>query len=150
MKQDLDIRPIGEAKMPGLASLYRYLHPQDPALAVVTARMTLRQTAAEPGSAVLVGFLDDRPIATCALIVVRGGARSAKPSALIENIVTHPTQRRLGYGTRVLAAVLALAREVGCDRATVLTTSLDVDVPSGFFLAAGFAKTASGFRVFLD
>lgn len=148
MKQDLDIRPIGEAQMPGLASLYRYLHPQDPALAVVTARMTLRETAAEPGGVVLVGFLEDRPVATCALVVVRGGARSAKPSALIENLVTHPAQRRLGYGTRVLSAALALAGQAGCDRATVLTTSLD-DVPTGFFLAAGFDKTANGFRLLL-
>jgi GNAT superfamily N-acetyltransferase len=146
MKQDLDIRPIGEAQMPGLASLYRYLHPQDPALAVVTARMTLRQIAAEPGSVVLVGFLGDRPAATCALVVIRDGARSAKPSALIENVVTHPAQRRLGYGTRVLSAAMALAREAGCDRASVLTTSLDA-VPPEFFLAAGFDKTASGFRV---
>jgi len=145
MHQDLDIRPIGEGKMPGLASLYRYLHPRDPALAVVTARMTLRQAAAEPGSVVLAGFLEDRPVTTCALVMVPGGTRGAKPSALIENVVTHPAQRRLGYGSQVLAAALALARQAGCDRVTVLTTSLD-DVPPGFFLAAGFEKTVSGFR----
>jgi GNAT superfamily N-acetyltransferase len=146
MTQDLDIRLIGDAKMPGLASLYRYLHPQDPALAVVTARMTLRQTAAAGSGAVYVGYLDDAPVATCALVVVPSGARVGKPSALIENVVTHPDMRRRGYGTRVLRTALAAAWEVGCFKATVITTSLD-DVPAAFFLATGFDRTASGFRI---
>ena len=146
MKQELDIQPIGDAKMPGLASLYRYLHPQDPAMAVVTARMTLRQTAAEAGSAVLVGFLEDRPVTTCAMVVVPSGQRGGKPSALIENIVTHPAQRRMGYGTQVLSAALALAWRAGCFRATVLTTSLD-DAPPGFFLSAGFERAGNGYRI---
>lgn len=149
MQQELDIRPISETRMPGLASLYRYLHPQDPALAVVTARMTLREAAAEPGSTVLVGFLDDAPVTSCALVVIPGGARASKPSALIENIVTHPERRRRGYGTRILNAALARAWQAACFRATVLTTSLD-DVPAGFFLAAGFEKTANGFRIEQD
>ena len=146
MKQELDIRPVGEANMPGLASLYRYLHPQDPALAVVTARMTLRQGVAEPGSAVLVGFLGDVPVSSCAMVVVPSGTRAGKPSALIENVVTHPGQRRRGYGTLVLQAALARAREAGCFRATVLTTSLD-DVPAAFFFASGFETSANGFRL---
>lgn len=146
MKQELDIRPIGEAKMPGLASLYRYLHPQDPALAVVTARMTLRQAAAEPGSTVLVGYLGDTAVTTCASMVVPSGARGGKPSALFENVVTHPDWRRRGYGTQVLHAALACAWGAGCFRATALTTSLD-DVPPDFFLASGFAHMASGFRL---
>jgi len=146
MMQELDIRVVGDAAMPGLASLYRFLHPQDPALAVVTARMTLRQAAAEPGGAVLVGFLGDAPVTSCALIVVPSGARAGRPSALIENIVTHPAQRRRGYGTLVLRAALALAWEGGCFRATVLTTSLD-EAPSAFFLGSGFERTANGFRL---
>ena len=146
MKQELDIRPVGEANIPGLASLYRYLHPQDPALAVVTARMTLRQGVAEPGGVVLVGFLGDAPVTSCTTVVVPSGTRVGKPSALIENIVTHPDWRRRGYGTQVLKAALARAWEVGCFRATVLTTSLD-DVPPAFFLASGFEQTANGFRL---
>lgn len=146
MKQELDIRPIGEARMPGLASLYRYLHPRDPALAVVTARMTLRQAAAEAGSTVLVGFLDNIAVATCAMMVVPSGAKAGKPSALIEGVVTHPDWRRRGFGRQVLQAALARAWQAGCIRATVLTTSLD-DAPAGFFLAAGFEKTANGFRI---
>jgi GNAT superfamily N-acetyltransferase len=146
MKQELDIRPIGEARMPGLASLYRYLHPRDPALAVVTARMTLRQAAAEPGSAVLVGYLGDAAVTTCALVVIPSGARGGEPSALIENVVTHPDWRRRGYGTQVLHAALARAWGAGCFRATAMTTSLD-DVPPDFFFASGFAHMASGFRL---
>ncbi|WP_187968013.1 GNAT family N-acetyltransferase [Aquibium microcysteis] len=149
MQQELDIRQVGEAKMPGLASLYRFLHPQDPAMAVVTARMTLRQTAADPGSAVLVGYLGDDPVASCAVVVVPSGTRSGKPSALIENLVTHPERRRRGYGRVVLQAGLALARDAGCFRATVLTTTLD-DVPAAFLLACGFERSANGFRQKLD
>lgn len=146
MNQELDIRTAGETTMPGLASLYRYLHPQDPALAVVTARMTLRQGIAEPGSAVLVGFLGDAPVTSCTIVVVPSGTRAGKPSALIENVVTHPDQRRRGYGTLVLRAALARAWEAGCFRANALTTSLD-DVPPAFFFASGFERTASGFRL---
>lgn len=146
MKQELDIRTVGEATLPGLASLYRFLHPQDPALAVVTARTTLRQAAAEPGSAVFVGFLADVPLSSCAMMMVPSGTRAGKPSALIENVVTHPEQRRRGYGTLVLRAALTRAWAAGCFRATVLTTSLD-DVPAAFFLSSGFERTASGFKL---
>lgn len=149
MKQELDIRTVGETTLPGLASLYRFLHPQDPALAVVTARTTLRQTVAEPGSAVFVGFLGDVPVSSCALIMVPSGTRMGKPSALVENVVTHPKQRRRGYGRLVLRAALARAWVAGCFRATVLTTSLD-DVPAAFFLSCGFLRTANGFKRLRD
>jgi GNAT superfamily N-acetyltransferase len=144
MTPALEIRRLGNGDLPLLASLHRFLHPQDPALAVVSARGSLRQAATEPGSAVLAGFLDGFPVAAATLIVIASPIRNGAPSALVEALVTHADHRRRGHGVTLLGAALAVAWEAGCQKASLLGGTDDPALRATC-AAAGFTPTRTGF-----
>lgn len=138
------IRPAKTTELPLLSTLYRFLHPQDPALAVTTARQSLREAETQPGSTVLVGLRGEFAVTTCMVVVIPSGARSGKPSALIDHIATHPEHRRKGHATSIVFAALAAAWEAGCFKATILGGTDDPAL-AGLCAATGFEPTKTGF-----
>ena len=142
----LEIRSAATTDMALLRDLYRSLNPDDPVLDLTAAASILRRLALYPGSAVLLGVDRGVPVATCTLIVIPNLTRGGAPYSLIENVVTHPSRRRRGYGKAVLAEALARSWRVGCYKAMLLSGSDDPGT-LGFYRSAGFEQSKTGFQI---
>jgi GNAT superfamily N-acetyltransferase len=129
-----------------LAALYPHLNPSDEPIARDLAASRLDAIKQIPGSEVLLGLLDHKPVATCTLIVIPNLTRGGKPYGLIENVVTHVGYRGRGYGTRILHAAVAAAWDAGCYKVMLMTGSKQPSTLR-FYESAGFEQTKTGFQM---
>jgi len=146
MPDDLVIRPATADDLAALPALYLHLNPDDPAPEPAAAPGILEQLERYAGSAVLVGYCDGMPVASCTLIVIPNLTRGGAPYALIENVVTHGDYRKRGFGRAVLEAALERAWAHGCYKAMLLTGSTDPATHS-FYRGVGFAQNKTGYQV---
>jgi GNAT superfamily N-acetyltransferase len=83
------------------------------------------------------GFIGEELVSTCALAVIPNLTRGCRPYGVIENVVTHASHRRRGYGTALLRAALARAWREGCYKVMLMTGRKD-DETFHFYRSAGF------------
>ncbi len=146
MAQDLIVRPASAPDLPGLLSLYAQLHPGASVPAPEDAARILDEFSRYSGSAILVGWLGQRPVTTCALVVVPNLTRGGSPYALIENVVTDKAHRGRGFARQVLSEAISAAWSQRCYKVMLLTGSKD---PSTLRLYAdvGFEQGKTGFQI---
>ncbi|PIE09852.1 MAG: GNAT family N-acetyltransferase [Rhodobacterales bacterium] len=127
-----------------LVALFRHLSSQDHPGTEAQAAAMLRQLALWPGSGVVVA--GDPIAASCTLIVAPNLSRGGQPWALIENVVTSPSQRRQGLGHAVLRFAIERAWEAGCYKVMLMTGRSDPGIHA-FYEGAGFAQSKTGFQI---
>ncbi len=81
---------------------------------------------------------DGEILATCYLNVIPNITRSARPYAIVENVVTDQTQRGRGHGQRIVRHALEFAWERGCYKA-MLQSGSQREATHAFYKACGFA-----------
>jgi GNAT superfamily N-acetyltransferase len=145
-QEGFSIRAALPSDLEGLAALYPHLNPSDEPIARDLAASRLEAIKQIPGSEVLLGLLDHKPVATCTLIVIPNLTRGGKPYGLIENVVTHVGYRGRGYGTRILHAAVAAAWDAGCYKVMLMTGSKQPSTLR-FYESAGFEQTKTGFQM---
>jgi GNAT superfamily N-acetyltransferase len=79
------------------------------------------------------------------LVVVTSLLDGAAPHGLLDTMVVDAVHRGQGVGTMLIRAVRAAAQQVGCCRLELLS-SKERGRAHAFYQAAGFARTAEGFR----
>ena len=91
----------------------------------------------QSGYHILLGFVEDRLVASCTALVIDNLTHEQRPYMLIENVVTHPDFRRRGYGSQLLQSAIQLAGGQNCYKVMLLTGS---KLPStlDFYRRAGF------------
>jgi GNAT superfamily N-acetyltransferase len=118
--------------------LYRQLQPNDPVLADGRDRAVFERILASDGLHLLV-IEDGGPvIATCYLNIIPNITRSARPYAIIENVVTDVARRNQGMGKLLLRETLAFAWSHGCYKA-MLQTGSKTAATHAFYRACGFS-----------
>ncbi len=118
------IRPATQADQRVLFELYAQLQPADPPWpSEAAAAEALSKVLDHPGATILLCEVDGLAVSTCTLLVCPNFTRSARPYALIENVVTLSDYRKHGYGRQVVQRAIELAREQGCYRVTLMTSS---------------------------
>lgn len=145
-QEGFSIRVASPSDLEGLLALYRHLNPSDEPVSRDLAPSRLEAIKQIPGSAVLLGLLQDELVASCSLIVIPNLTRGGKPYALIENVVTDALYRGQGYGTRVLRAAVAAAWDAGCYKVMLMTGSRQPSTLK-FYENAGFEQTKTGFQM---
>lgn len=140
------IRAIRPDELSSVLNLYRYLHPSDPELPVNTKLEELWQRiCADPQLHYIGAEVSGTLVSTCTLAIIPNLTRSARPYALIENVVTHPDFRRQGIATSLLRFTLQFAWAQGCYKAMLLTGRKDPETLR-FYEKAGFqAGVKTGF-----
>ncbi len=144
------VRAATPSDLPGLLTLYQHLRPDDPAPSADAASAAWTDMLDMPGLTVFVAALAGPPpalVATCTLFVLPNLTHGARPHAMIENVVTLATHRRLGLGRVVLDAAVAAAFAAGCYK-VVLTTGSRQEETLRFYERAGFERgTRTAFQV---
>jgi GNAT superfamily N-acetyltransferase len=140
------VRKVRRDELGKLLELYRHLNPDDPDISCKDKTNQLwDEICDDPRQSILVLEEDGCLAASCTLVIVSNLTRGGRPYALIENVVTHGSFRRKGYGTAVLDKAVELAREKGCYKVMLLTGRKDEGV-FAFYESAGFDRsTKTGF-----
>ncbi|WP_127534049.1 GNAT family N-acetyltransferase [Paenibacillus kobensis] len=134
------IRQIQEHELEPLLELYTHLNPNDaPVERGERLDAQWERMVANPDLEIWVADEGGDLVASCSLVLVDNLTRGARPYALIENVVTRADRRRLGYGHAVLKAAIESARERGCYKVMLMTSSKQESVLS-FYEGAGFLK----------
>ena len=145
-QEGFSIRAALPSDLEGLLALYRHLNPSDEPVSRDLAPSRLEAIKQIPGSAVLLGLLDDQLVASCTLIVIPNPTNGGKPYGLIENVVTHAGYRGRGYGTSILHAAAKAAWDAGCYKVMLMTGSKQPSTLK-FYENAGFEQTKTGFQM---
>ncbi|WP_306205092.1 GNAT family N-acetyltransferase [Actinoplanes sp. RD1] len=138
------IRPANRADLAAVLRLYAQLNPDDPPLDPATAAATFDGILAASTCDLYVLELDGRVVATAYLNLIPNLSRSARPYAVVENVVVDAALRGTGLGKQLMAAVLRAAWDAGCYKAMLATSSRN-PATHAFYRACGFsgdAKTA--------
>jgi len=138
----MKIRPIQAGELHELLALYTHLHDKDeplPERPVIDAIWhELMQSTRDTYFGV---FVDSKLVSSCALAVVPNLTRGCRPYGLIENVVTHASHRRMGYGQALLAHTLDFAWSAGCYKVMLMTGRTDAATLQ-FYESAGFDRHA--------
>ncbi|MGE0280660.1 MAG: N-acetyltransferase family protein [Rhizobiaceae bacterium] len=144
----LVIRDAIPADLPGIQKLY--LEFRNAGFNAPVTQSRAERFVADlhrfPGSALLVGVIEQTPVTTCTLIVVPNLTRQATPYALIENVATASGQQGHGYGTAIVSEAVRRAFEHGCYKVMLLTGSKE-PATLRFYERAGFEQSKTGFQM---
>ncbi len=128
-----------------LLDLYRHLNPEDPFLTTGEVSDLWDAIFNDPHLHILVTEADGQIVSSCTLAVIRNLTRGARPYGLIENVVTHAEHRQRGYGGMVMEKAIDVARNAGCYKILLLTSSTKAETLR-FYENAGFRReTKTGF-----
>ncbi|HKU42363.1 MAG TPA: GNAT family N-acetyltransferase, partial [Polyangiales bacterium] len=89
----------------------------------------------------LGGFLDGALVSACNAVVVPNLTRGARPYAIIENVITHSSQRRHGYGAQLMRALIERCRARNCYKIS-LTSGVQRGPAHDFYRNLGFDPDA--------
>lgn len=143
---DLVIRVADVSDLGDLLDLYRHLIPDDLPATPETQSDTYLQMLSHPGLSVLVGFSENRLVASCTVSVVPNLTRACAPYAMIENVVTHPDYRGRGIGEKLLTDAVELAWNAGCFK-VMLMSGVQNKKAHAFYDRLGFARSKTGFEM---
>ena len=143
---NLVIRPAEQTDIHSLLDLYRYLDAKDTRCPSNEAVGVFERFLRYAGSAILIGLVGDKLVASCTVVVIPNLTRGGMPYALIENVVTHGDYRNQGFGKAVLTAAVDRAWAEGCYKAMLMTGSKKPSTLA-FYEGAGFEQSKTGFQV---
>ena len=125
-KPPTDTDPWGwyQEGLDALLEAYRDFLPDDDPLPPRVELDLLWESICADSRLVYIGAFDaTRLLATCTAAIVPNLTRGARPYAVIENVWTHPTSRRDGFGTAVLQRLLDRCWSAGCYKVMLLSNS---------------------------
>ena len=139
-ESDLEFRTAASGDFPELMRLYRQLQPNDPVLSDGSDLRVFEQILNTPWLHLFVLADGDRLRATCYLNLIPNITRSARPYAIIENVVTDESHRQQGLGRLLMSQTLDFAWQQGCYKA-LLQTGSKTPGTHAFYRACGFSDT---------
>lgn len=123
-----------------LLSLYQHLHPEDPDVREDEFLKLLWQEIFDDPNLYYVVIEDDGEIvSSCTLAIIKNLTRNLRSYGVIENVITHPDYRKMGYGTEILHKAVEIAKENKCYKVMLLTGSKS-EGTLRFYEKAGFVQ----------
>ncbi len=137
----IDIRKATTSDIPILATLLGYLFEQEKEFSANIEKQTtgLEMIISEPatGELLVAQDADGTIIGMVSLLYTVSTALGGRV-ALMEDMVIHPDHRNQGHGSLLVGAAVALAKEHGCKRITLLTDFDDL-AAERFYQKHGFS-----------
>jgi ribosomal protein S18 acetylase RimI-like enzyme len=139
----MDIQPALATDIPALCHLLALLFAQEADFRPDTERQrqALAMLLADPSAGRLLVCREGGTVTGMVSLLLTVSTAEGGRAALLEDLVVAPAARGRGVGTRLLRAALALARDLGCLRVTVLTDH-DNAHAKALYRAHGFTASA--------
>lgn len=133
----LIIRKAEKSDLVQLLELYTHLHNNpfpniDSRIENIWSKITN-----DPNHHILLGFVDDKLVSSCVVIVVENLTRQQRPYAVIENVITDPNYRGRGFASLILSAAKSIAEENNCYKIMLMTGSKEESTLK-FYQRAGY------------
>jgi len=145
MSAEITIRAATVGDLDRLMILYTHLSVDNVPIPTQQAISVFDSFTRFKGSVILMGEIDTRLVASCAVVIIPNLTRQGMPYALIENVVTHKDHRARGYGHRLLEAASVHAWREGCYKIMLMTGSTD-EKTHAFYERAGFVQSKTGYQ----
>lgn len=136
----MTIREAREDDFEEVLRLYRQLQPKDPILSDGRDFDAFRTILDREGLTIFLLEEGASIRSTCYLNVIPNITRSARPYAVIENVVTDSDHRGKGFGKQVLIYALDAAWRGGCYK-VMLQTGSKRESTHAFYRSCGFSGT---------
>jgi N-acetylglutamate synthase-like GNAT family acetyltransferase len=142
------VRQATEQDIPRILELYEELTGERHDLTRHETEPVFAEISAMPGHELLVAEEDGVVVGTMVLLIVPNFSHGALPWAIAENLVVDPARRRRGVGRLLTDYAIARAREAGCYKLQLLS-STKRRLAHWFYKRLGFKRSAYGFRMYL-
>lgn len=91
--------------------------------------------------------LDCRVVSACTITINPNLTRSCRPFAVVENVITEPEYRGMGYGKKLMKEVIEFAKKSNCYK-IMLLSSYDRTDAHAFYSSLGFnSKSKKAFQL---
>lgn len=134
----MQVREAMEKDFDQIMGLYRQLQPRDPVLTNGRDREVFLEILRAPNLHLFVLVLRDQVVSTCYLNIIPNITRSARPYAVIENVVTDEAVRGRGFGQELMKHTLGFAWTEDCYKA-MLQTGSKRESTHAFYKSCGFS-----------
>jgi GNAT superfamily N-acetyltransferase len=122
----------------GIMDLYEVLIPDDTLASLDHLKTVWDHIMSNPELyRYAVAEENGRLVATSNITIVPNLTRSGRPYAVIENVVTHPSARRRGFGRETMELLLDYAKEKNCYKVILLSSSHRAEAHK-FYESLGF------------
>jgi GNAT superfamily N-acetyltransferase len=136
----MNIRLIQEDELQELLALYAHLHQSDePAPYHSTVQSVWHELLGNPRYRYFGCYVGNLLVSSCTITVIPNLTRACKPYGVIENVVTHASHRKQGYGKALLEHTLSYAWSQGCYKVMLLTGRKD-EATYRFYESSGFNR----------
>ena len=142
------VRLAVEQDVPRVLELYEELTGERHDLTRHETEPVFAEISSMSGHELLVAEEDGVVVGTMVLLIVPNFSHGALPWAIVENLVVDVGYRRRGIGRLLMEYALARAREAGCYKLQLLSSTKRWEAHR-FYKKLGFKTTAYGFRMYL-
>lgn len=134
---EFEIRDARRNDINQLLELYTHLHNNPIPEINDRVKATWNKIIDDKNHHVIIGFLNNRAISSCVLLIVPNMTWGQRPYALIENVITHSNYRNKGYASAVLNYAKRIAIDNNCYKIMLMTGSKEKSTLD-FYRKAGF------------
>jgi GNAT superfamily N-acetyltransferase len=103
----------------------------------------------DPSRTLMVADVDGKVVGTIDLVIVPNLTHSAKPWAVIENVVVALESRRRGIATHLMRYAIDVAQAAGCYKVQLHSGKQRAAEAHEFYRRLGFVAVAEGFKLYL-
>lgn len=134
---EFEIRDARRNDINQLLELYTHLHNNPIPEINDRVKATWNKIIDDKNHHVIIGFLNNRAISSCVLLIVPNMTWGQRPYALIENVITHSNYRNKGYASAVLNYAKRIAIDNNCYKIMLMTGSKEKSILD-FYRKAGY------------
>jgi GNAT superfamily N-acetyltransferase len=114
-----------------------------------TSEAVLDVILKDPSRTLTVADVDGKVVGTIDFVIVPNLTHSAKPWAIVENVVVALASRRRGVATLLMRSAIDAAQAAGCYKVQLLSGKQRAAEAHEFYRRLGFADVAEGFKLYL-
>ncbi|MBD3255865.1 MAG: GNAT family N-acetyltransferase [Candidatus Lokiarchaeota archaeon] len=120
---DTKVRKIRADELQYLLELYDHLHENDiPRPSDSQLNRVWKEVFDSKSTNIYVVERKKKIVSSCVLTIIPNLTRGARPYALIENMITHPDYRRLGFAIALLRHVINQCKIKNCYKIMLLSS----------------------------
>ena len=121
--QELIIKKAMKENLSKLLELYVYLHDNPLPEIDVRIENIWSKIMRDENHHILLGYVGEKLVSSCVIIIVENLTQNQRPYALIENVITHPDFRNQGYASALIEHAGKIAEEKNGYKIMLMTGS---------------------------
>jgi GNAT superfamily N-acetyltransferase len=146
----LSIRPAQKDDISAILALYYEINASnDQPLTLSVAESIFQRMQQYPDYKVYIGIIEDKVIATFALLIMDNLAHNGAPSGIVEDVVMHPRYQNQCIGKRMMQQAMAICKEAKCYK-MVFSSNAQRKRAHEFYRKLGFEQHGYSFMVRTD